>query len=220
MLLLAAQILPNVESIEHKFLEPGHTQMEVDSIHFTIDNARKNIKVNEPSEWPMIIKMARRRNPYHVWDVQQCEFYDLHKLSSLFGMTCMKKDVDGLQVNWLKIKCIRVKKGVTDEIEIMESYEEDYRKVKNKMRKTRNIVITVDASMLHEAYTTDLPVSEAKKAHLIKLCDIGAVPSKCRSYYQSLKPPPQPGTAFLNQILRRLIMQTANTFLPIFFRIL
>jgi len=57
-LLLAAQILPNVGSIKQNFLEPGHKQKEVDSTHSIIDYAQKNIKVNEPSEWPMIIQMA------------------------------------------------------------------------------------------------------------------------------------------------------------------
>jgi len=40
LLLLAAQVLP-FETIEQKFLETGHTQMEVDSVHSTIDSHRK-----------------------------------------------------------------------------------------------------------------------------------------------------------------------------------
>jgi len=187
MLLLAAQILPNIEIIEQKFLEPGHTQMEVDSIHATIDSARKNVKVNEPAEWPMLIQMARRRNPYHVREIQRNEFYDLHGLSSLLGTTSLKKDVDGQQVNWMKIKCIRVTKGKTDEIEIKESYDEEYRKVKHKIRKTRLSRVVIDASMLHGAYADDLLVSVAKKTDLIKLCETGAIPSKSHAFYHSLQ---------------------------------
>ena len=48
MLLFSAQILPNIETIEQKFLEPGHTEMEVDSMHSAIDAARKNVKIMVP----------------------------------------------------------------------------------------------------------------------------------------------------------------------------
>jgi len=57
------------------------------------------------------------------------------------------KDVDGQQVNWMKIKCIRVTKGETDEIEIKESYDEEYSKVKHKIRKTRLSRVAIDASL-------------------------------------------------------------------------
>ena len=50
MLLYAVQTT-SLESIEQEFLEPGHTEMEVDSMHAAIDSVRKNIKVNIPSEW-------------------------------------------------------------------------------------------------------------------------------------------------------------------------
>ena len=41
MMLLAVQVLPNVDGIEQKFLEPGHTEMEVDAMHSAIDGHRK-----------------------------------------------------------------------------------------------------------------------------------------------------------------------------------
>ena len=44
MLLLAAQVLPNIQTIEQKYLEPGHTEMEVDAMHSTIDSARKILR--------------------------------------------------------------------------------------------------------------------------------------------------------------------------------
>jgi len=63
MLLVAAQILPNVDTIEQKFLEPGHTQMEVDSMHAAIDHHKKNLKVSSPNEWPILLHSARREAP-------------------------------------------------------------------------------------------------------------------------------------------------------------
>jgi len=46
MLLLAVQTLQTVETIEQKFLETGHTHMEVDGMHATIDfHQKKKIKL-------------------------------------------------------------------------------------------------------------------------------------------------------------------------------
>jgi hypothetical protein len=64
MLLFSVQILPNVDTIEQKFLEPEHTEMEVDSMHSAIDAARKNVKIMVPSQWQIVMQMARRKNPY------------------------------------------------------------------------------------------------------------------------------------------------------------
>ena len=61
ILLLAVQILPNIDVIEQKFLESDHTEIKVDSMHATIDSARKNIKIFAPTEWPMFLQMARRK---------------------------------------------------------------------------------------------------------------------------------------------------------------
>jgi len=43
LLLVAVLCLPNIETIEQKFLEPGHTEMEVDSMHSAIDFQRKHL---------------------------------------------------------------------------------------------------------------------------------------------------------------------------------
>ena len=66
LLMLIVQFLPNVLTIEQKFLEPGHTEMEVDSMHSTIDSQRKHLKISCPYEWPVVLQTARRTKPYQV----------------------------------------------------------------------------------------------------------------------------------------------------------
>jgi len=58
--------LPNIEIIDHKFLESGHTQMECDSMHSAIQFAKKKTEIYIPSQWATIIRMAKRKNPYYV----------------------------------------------------------------------------------------------------------------------------------------------------------
>ena len=52
--------------INQKYLESGHTQMECDSVHSTIERSKKNVDVYVPRDWHNIITLARKRNPYKV----------------------------------------------------------------------------------------------------------------------------------------------------------
>ena len=107
MMLLPAQILPSVEVIEQKYLEPGHTEMEVDSMHAAIDSARKNVKVMVPSGWPVVLQMARRNKPYEVVEIDQKEINNLHDLAMAIGAN-KHEDDDGVPANWMKIKSTRL----------------------------------------------------------------------------------------------------------------
>lgn len=53
--------------IEQKILEPGHTQMEADSVHATIERAMRNRNIDVPAEYIEICKGARKNpEPYDV----------------------------------------------------------------------------------------------------------------------------------------------------------
>lgn len=66
--------------IEQKYLEVGHTQMEADSIHNTIERRLQNRKINVPAEYITVCEEARKCNPYTVHylshDLFKC--YDGH----------------------------------------------------------------------------------------------------------------------------------------------
>ena len=197
MLLLAVQTLPTVETIEQKFLETGHTHMEVDGMHATIDCHKKKLKISAPSEWSVVLQTARRGHPYVVREMEQHEFYDLHKLSKSLKATNLAK-----AIQWMKVKCVRVTKGVTDAVEVKESYSDNYHRVfirtdSGQTRKTRNRAVStavstdssttvVDESLLKRAYTHSLPVSVAKKADLLKLCASGVIKSHFHAFYHNL----------------------------------
>lgn len=79
----AIWVLP-LETIEIKFLEVGHTQMEVDSMHSIIERAKKNKMIFSPLEWPLIIRGEKRTNPYKVTVLEFDKFHDLKKLKMEF----------------------------------------------------------------------------------------------------------------------------------------
>lgn len=70
MCLLVVKTLP-IDVIDHKFMESGHSEMECDSMHSTIEKAAKNVKIQVPRDWHNVILMARQRQPYNVVEMQQ-----------------------------------------------------------------------------------------------------------------------------------------------------
>ena len=60
VLLFAVQTT-NVKVIHQKFLEHGHSYMEVDSMHASIEFARKNVPVYSPHEWQNFQKCSQEK---------------------------------------------------------------------------------------------------------------------------------------------------------------
>ncbi|CAG4990738.1 unnamed protein product [Parnassius apollo] len=68
-------------AIEQKFLEVGHTQMEADSMHSTIERQLKNKVINVPAEYISIAKHARKCPvPYYVTYLDHTYFKNFDKI--------------------------------------------------------------------------------------------------------------------------------------------
>nr|CAI5863203.1 unnamed protein product [Callosobruchus analis] len=74
--------------IEQKFLEGGHTYMEVDNMHSAIEKAEKYAPVYTMHVWLTIFRMAQtcrsKKNPYNVEELKFSDFLDFEKLSQHF----------------------------------------------------------------------------------------------------------------------------------------
>lgn len=68
MFLYAVQTL-DIEIIDHFFFEPGHSQMECDSVHAHIESASKNIEIFDPSGWYTVVRMASKNGKYDVHEM-------------------------------------------------------------------------------------------------------------------------------------------------------
>ena len=78
----AVENIPNLSTITHKYLQTGHTQMECDSMHSAITFAKKNSPIYTPSGWDIILRMARRKNPYTVIPIRHSDILDFKLLAS------------------------------------------------------------------------------------------------------------------------------------------
>ena len=72
----------SVTSINQKYLESRHTQMEVDSVHSVIEQAKKGTEVFIPRDWINIIQQAKKTNPYLVTLLTHDDFKDAKMLCS------------------------------------------------------------------------------------------------------------------------------------------
>jgi len=50
----------NLKKVHQKYLCPGHTQMEVDSMHSSIENSSSKVELFTVQEWETVMKTARR----------------------------------------------------------------------------------------------------------------------------------------------------------------
>ncbi|CAG4973871.1 unnamed protein product [Colias eurytheme] len=61
-------------SIADKVMEkPGHTYMECDNMHSTIERASEYAKIYTPDDWQNVIRLARKDNPYNVQVLEEEE---------------------------------------------------------------------------------------------------------------------------------------------------
>ena len=90
--------LPKLETVNHKFFESGHSQMESDTIHSAIELAKKKTKVYVQSQWETVINLARKSNPYMVIPMKHQDFLDF-KLLVKNQYKNMKVDVNGKRVS-------------------------------------------------------------------------------------------------------------------------
>ena len=99
----------NLQRINHKFLESGHSYMECDSIHSTIETAKKKTSVYMPSQWNTLISLARRIKPYHVVPMKHSDVYDFKAFVNQFCPN-LKTASNGKRVNWMKICWIQTRR--------------------------------------------------------------------------------------------------------------
>lgn len=82
MFMLIMEIYNKLEIIDHKFLEPGHTHMECDSSHATIERKKKNtdMKIHHPDDWYNLVRCCGNRNQFKVNEMESNDFYSFSSL--------------------------------------------------------------------------------------------------------------------------------------------
>ena len=181
----------SLKVIHHKFPEQGHSQNEGDSVHARIEANKKHAEIMVPREWYNIIRTAKRSQPYSVIPVDYDDIYDFKRLHRDMKLN-IKVDVDGMKITWRRVMWFKFEK-LLGEVTVQYSYSHNsvdlvYLQMRSK-RNSRNCSFLQPPPLcpdLHKRYDKRIPVSDAKKADLMKLCRIGVIPSDYHAYYASL----------------------------------
>lgn len=185
-LLLYVTRTSQIEIIEQKYLESGHSFMEVDSMHSAIEREKRHVSVNSVMEWISIMKRARSKrnrstaNPYHVKQLHFSDMLDLKHLSKCLIKNRLK-DENGNTVKWLEIKCLRYEKANPDIIKFRYNYNDPYILLNVRGRGRKHSV-----NEIKRAYHQLLPISKQKKEDLMKLCKKEIIPEELHAWYASL----------------------------------
>lgn len=182
----------SIITISQKYLEPGHTQMEVDSVHSVIERAKKGVEVFIPRDWTNIIKKAKKTNPYMVTQLHHTHFKDAKHLvtNNKYNLKVLKS---GKKVDWRQIRWIRVTKG-SGTIDFRYEMEGEWLEMDIRMKKTtRRSKVEEDEgvsssqhTIVPPCYDARLPISAAKYTDLVDLCKHGTIPMEYHSFYHSL----------------------------------
>lgn len=198
--LYAVNNIPHLDTIDLKFMESGHSYLEVDSIHACIERARKHKSIFTLREYALVIGSARiKPKPYDVIIMKHGEFYDLKGFEKTLNSNTTK-NTKNEPVQWLKIKWLRLQKeSPTSILYKYDLSDPDFKEIdicKTKtMKKNKDICISKLKKPLKGAYKSLIAVSQTKKKDLITLLNDGVIPPEYEHYYKDI---PSTSAAIVN----------------------
>lgn len=131
----------NLKTIDLKFMESGHSYLEADSVHATIDRVQTGKSLYVPNDYRLLMKMSRKHpSPYQVYELTHTEFYDLDSLSKDI-IKNRNKSTTGATVKWLHVKWFRFQPGCTVGFKYDVDAEFQYMELFNESIQWDNILI-------------------------------------------------------------------------------
>jgi hypothetical protein len=183
--MLHATSVTNVNQIDLKFMESGHSYLEADSMHSTIERAKRHQKIYNTREWEVVVSTARKNPaPYNVMRLTHEDFLNFKELSSHIIVN-RSRNTMGKVVNWLKIKHLRFQKSAPHVIQYKYRLSADNfleLNVRGRIRRKQQS----DCPSVQQAYRSRLPISAAKKKDLMKLLTDRIIPPEYEEWYRSL----------------------------------
>ncbi|CAL8094746.1 unnamed protein product [Orchesella dallaii] len=161
--------------IIQKYLEKGHTQMEVDSVHSVIERALKGKPIYHPMDYVEITRKARRKGPaYEALNMEHNMFLDYSRAGTMRysdirpgskpGDPCVT-DLRELRYN---------PSGIIE-------YKLDH---SSEWQQLPKLCRTVDINSYPRLYKDPLPISKRKYEDLQELLPV--IPEKYHEFYKKL----------------------------------
>lgn len=170
---------PSLETVDHQFFEPGHTEMECDSIHSKVEKKSKHVPVYTPECWAQVIRDSRMSpQPFVVKTMMFDDFMDFKTFSM--------ESFNFSQIPWRKVCSLRYIKGYQSKVFYKTDFAGEFTEV-DCSKSIRNRGRPKQKITLEKAYKDTLPISEAKWKDLQKMCKDLTIPKVYHNFYQTLK---------------------------------
>ena len=175
--------ISDLETVNHKFLESGHSYLPCDSDFGDIEKyAKSHQLVYEPEEWYKIVRDARIKHPFNVVKMKIEDFVSTSELET--AIVNRKKTEDNEKVEWLKMKHIQFRKSSPLVLYYKYSHsDENFKSVSlAPKRKSKSGEISSDPSLLNPKGRT---ITKEKMKDLKDL--LPYIPPVHHKFYKSLK---------------------------------
>lgn len=173
----------SIKVIDHKFLVSGHSFLPNDHIGH-IELKAKNKIMYVPDDWYTVIKKARSKHAFHVYQMQRVDFFSSYSLEKV--ITNRKKNTDGQPVNWLKIQWLRFRRDSPYKIFYKETIDEEFPfSCINITPATKGRPPNIQDINLEPLNKDVLPVSDLKKRDMLSLLQF--IPPVRHLFFTSLK---------------------------------
>lgn len=161
-------------SIVQKYLEKGHTQMECDAMHSTIERQIKNREIYSPAGYVEACKTARNNpGPYNVIQLDHT-FFKKYSSQPYFSSIRPGNKLGDPQVT--DIRCLKY--GPKGSIKFKLNHSEKYQLLPRRINQPNS------SDCFQQLYHSKLPITNVKYNHLQELKCV--IPRDLHSFYDSL----------------------------------
>ena len=176
----------NFTSVEHKFLEKGHTQNENDSIHAAIENASRKISVYTTPQWAAIVSAAKHQKPYIVKEMDINDFYNFKEVSK--QLKNLDLDVNREKVYWSMIRTMKITAQNPSILQFQYEYEGPIYEINlvQCLRRSHEIPPNPRNIILQQLKDQRSLISKEKYDDLVSLCQKKIIPSVHHQFFLSL----------------------------------
>jgi hypothetical protein len=182
---------PTLKIVDHKYLVSGHTHLECDIDHSTIEKKKKKwtTPIHHPRDWFTLVRSCGKSGRFSVREMKNQDFLAFSTLLSgpLVATSARPNNVDGDRFLWHDVQWLRYTKGnfgtfqykcSLGEEEPFKTYDLRRRRGPGKYN-SENDVYTIP-----KCYTGPLPINSKKKEDLLKLLHL--IDPLYHTYYQNL----------------------------------
>lgn len=175
----------HLESVEHKFLEKGHTQNENDSIHSAIESCSRNISVYTTPQWAAIVRVARHSKPYIVKEMCLSDFFDFAEVCNV--LKNFDLDVDRQKVYWSGVRTFKITAENPNLIEFQYNYDGPVHQLNLVQRLRRSMEIPDPRNITLSRLRDEFPeLSKNKFDDLVSLCRDRIIPTVHHAFFALL----------------------------------